>query len=275
MFTINPTSAKSINSLLKELRKTDKPLALIARKVFTNLKNKEFDVQPAVSKDLAQAYNGKEKSVSVSLACSKIFSSITFDEIDEEIIVPEICIEEVPQRFAFIAETAYEDMTAYELSLCLFKDLGTEKEVEISNLNTGLKIKLDMLDQLKEALVVKYPSIRVELLEEKLANALAVTKLEKSSSLALFEGNLAVYGHLATTKTVDSTNFKFLAEIGGDKTKTLDILILQSAFKTYKEFVALGDLPQTDNNFNLAVMAMVQGVKPVSEKNKENLNNLF
>jgi len=108
-----------------------------------------------------------------------------------------------------------------------------------------------------------------------LANALAVVKLEKGSSLTLVNGNLALYQALSTDKTVDSSNFKFLATIGMDKTLTLDVLILQSTFRTYKELVAQGELEATPNEFNLAVIRTIQGIKEVSDSNKEAIRNLF
>mgnify|MGYP006995574479 CR=1 FL=1 len=275
MYRINPTSNKVINTELAEIREVNKEEALTARKVYSNLKNKAFDVIPEDGRELQESCTCTDiGSFSLIRACNTLIEFLEFEEI-EEVEVPEIDLEEAKDRYAFIESTLYSDMTAHQLALVLFHDLGTEFEVQTMSMNAGLKLKLDLLDELKSHLVEKYPDIRTEVLTAKLANALAVTKLEKGSSLALSEGNLAVYNYMATTKVVDSKSFEFLAEIGGDTTKSLDILILQSAFRSYKEAVAKGDLPTTSAEFNLAVMRMSSGITETTTKSIANLDNLF
>jgi len=168
MFRITKETSTNINELLASLRETDKDSALMARKVFGNIKTKEYSEVPATAKELTEYYNGKESQLSVLGACSRILESLMFIEIIEEstqdIEVPEIEVSEIEdtERFSFIANTAYADMTAHELTLVMFRDIGTEEEIKIVNMNTGLKLKLDLLDNLKDELVINHPNIRVE-----------------------------------------------------------------------------------------------------------------
>ncbi len=275
MYQITKNSNTVINNELALIRETNKAQALSIRKVYDNLQCRDFDSIPTTGADLVEAYSGTIIGFKLVIACNTIIEFITFEEV-EEVTVPDIDVPNLDEdRFAFIETTMYEDMSAHQLSMCLFRDLGTEIEMSTTSMTSGLKLKLDLLDELKSELVTLYPSVRLDALTAKLANALAVTKLEKGSSLALDEGNLAVYRMMTTTKTIDSKNFEFLAQIGGDKTKSLDILILQSALRTYKEEVAKGELPATPLALTSAIMKMSSGIVKTTPKSLEGLQNLF
>lgn len=293
-YTINPDTSALINTLKAELRlEGKKDLALSITKVYGNIKKHTFN--GTTVKDVLASYTGKVVSgLAASVAIGIMLNVLIFDEVevspelsvevvetettsvDEDIVVPEIQVDTSYQsRYSFINTMDYSEMTAQQLTLVLFKELGQELEAKITSMQTGSKVKLDMLDELKSHLVNLYPEVRIEKLEEKLANALAVTKLKAGTSLAVVDGNLAVYGHMNTGLTLDSSNFEFMATIGGDTTKALDILILQSAFKTYKEEVSNGNLPMTSNELNLAISKTVTGVEPVKKSSLEAIKNLF
>lgn len=277
MYKINSTANNAVNEELALIRQVDKEQALSLRKVYSTLTCQLFPIEPTTPEELLESLDieqGSLKARSTLIACRALFEWLTFEEV-EEVPAIEIKLEDENDRFDFIETTNYADMTPEQLSLVLFRDLGTEVEMTTQSMTTGLKLKLDMLDELKHNLVMEYPEIRTEILTTKLANALALTKLEKGSSLDLTEGNLSVYNYLADTRNIDGRNFEFLAEIGGDKTKALDILILESVFKTYKEHVAKGELPATCSDLNIAIMKAIQGVKPLSTASKNKLKNLF
>jgi len=266
-----------INDALNILRAEDRDFALTIRKVYNNLNCKVFTSMPYSGEDLVAYYNGNITDTDALHACNFIINLAGFEAHAEEVIdIPEIELdEETEDRFAFMDELEYSEMDAHQLSLVLLKDLGNEIESAAISMNAGLKIKLDMLDELKDHLVEMYPDVRVEVLTDKLANALAVTKLENGTSLALLDGNLAVYKYMATTKKADSKNFEFLATIGGDKTQSLDILILQSVFKTYKEEVTKGTLPATSAELNLAILRTTSGAVATTKKSIDSLKGLF
>lgn len=174
-----------------------------------------------------------------------------------------------------IANTVdYSDVSAHDLTAILFADMGSEIESEVTNMTTGLKVKLDMLDELKALLVAEFADIRPELLTAKLANALAVTKEAKGSSLYTINGNLGVYNYLDTDKQVDYTNYLFMADIEGEATKCLDVLILESAFRSYKAQVALGTLPLLNRALTLAIAKCIKGIQEVTEDNKSKVSKL-
>ena len=276
MYKINQTKSNSaVNEWLKDVRRVgQKGAALHIRKIYSNLKTQEFTEIPEDGKTLARAYTGKASDAVAIAASEKLIGVVDFIKVDE-VEVPQVMIcEDVSDRFAFIETTPVEEMSAHQLSLVLFKELGSEAEMRILAMQTGAKSKFDLLDELKELLVEKYPSIRQELLQQKLSNALAITKKYHGGSLALVDGRLAVYQYINSDEVVDSASFEFMAVIGGDKTQTLDIMVLQSAFRTYKELVAQGDLPATPNDLNIAITKAVQGVKPLDSKTKELLDNL-
>ena len=274
MYRITKNTDKVINTELAEMRLTNKDGALTIRKVYGNLKCKTVETIPTTIEDLVAMYTGTIEEFKVTIASAKLLHWLAFEEI-EEVEIPEIEIDDDICRFEAIENIAYEDMTAHQLSLVLFKDLGSEIETQTLSMTTGLKVKLDLLDELKDFIVKARPDTRIEVLENKLANALALVKKHtKESSLAVKDGRLLVYEYLATKETTDIGKLGFLAKIGGDKTKMLDVLILESAFKSYKSEMAHGNLPATSSDLNLAIVRMINGIKPVTEASKQIIDNL-
>ena len=88
-------------------------------------------------------------------------------------------------------------------------------------------------------------------------------------------GNLAVYGYLKSTEKLDVSNFLFMAKMSGEKTKSLDVMVLESAFKTYKELVAQGVMEMTENELNLAIQKAITCVKDLQDDSIEGLKDLF
>jgi len=265
-YTINTKATNPvINEELKVLRATNKALALNIRKAYNSMLNKEFTELPRTPEDLVSYMTNKNVAQFVKPAIANaIFNLIQFNEEDT-------CYaqEETP------APLDLDTATPVQLTQVLFDDLGTEIQSQIQAMTTGLKLKLDLLDELKASLKTMYPDMQSEVLTEKLANALAVTKLKVGSSLALKDGSLAVYNYMNIGMVVDSKNFEFMASLDADKTKSLDILILQSALRSYKEQVAQGNLPATSPELNLAVAKAISGIQTTSEETKAKLANLF
>jgi len=297
-YRLTTNTLDAIKALTKELRRAggDKDMATKITKVISLLKKTQFDTP--YSEGMVEAYTGKQPTSAVEEVVDYLFQNIEVEveevtedtvvqepkedetkgsEMEKDIEVPEVEVGESSYnaRYDFMNKLVYNEMTAHQLGLVLFKELGAEVESKTRAMSTGAKIKFDLLDDLKEKLVELYPEIRVEVLEAKLANALAVTKLKEGTSLAVVEGNLAVYNYLATDLTTDSKNFEFMAKIGVDKTKALDILILQSTFATYKEEIERGNLPMTSNELNLAIARAITGVEPVKQSTLDKIKNLF
>ena len=275
MYRIIETSDVKVNQGLDTLRETNNKLALKVRKLYSNVKNKM--IETADANGIIGAYNGKILSdIEVLIASAVLVNLLDFEDRLENLDDLDLIETDSnnSNRYEFMEYKEYSEMNPRELCLVLYKDLGTEIENSINSMTSGLKVKLDMLDEIKELLINNYPDVREELLEAKLANALALTKEKYGSSLATVEGNLALYDMLSSDKVTDSKNFQFLAKIGADKTAELDILILQSAFKSYKEHIIRGELPVTPNELNLAITKIVTGVKPVTEENKNKILNL-
>jgi len=270
-YTINTSATNPvINEELKVLRATNKDLALSIRKAYNSMLNKEFTELPATPDDLVPYMTNKHVAQFVKPAIANVvFNLIQFEAEDACCTDTELPVEVTTTPLTL--ETA----SVIQLTQLLFDDLGTEIQAQIQAMTTGLKLKLDLLDELKATLVSTYPDMQNEVLTNKLAIALAVTKLKIGSSLALKDGSLAVYDYMNTDTTVDAKNFEFMASIGGDKTKSLEILILQSAFRSYKEQVAQGNLPATAPELNLAIAKAISGIQATSEETKAKLANLF
>jgi len=275
MFKLSTNSSTAKNSLTKAMRKAkQKDQALSITKLYSHIKDKEFDTIPTTGTELAKYYTGDVlTTLQVSVACANLIEVLEFEEIEEDCIydIPEVVTAPaIESRYSFMDTTDFNNMSAHQLSLCLFKDLGSEIEVKILSMQTGFKSKLYLLDELKANIVAKYPDIRLEVIENKLANAMVITKLKTGSALSIdpSSGNLSLYQYYKTTlvgSDSDVQNMSFLAAIAQNKQQTLDIMILQSAFKSYKEAVASGLLPVTSNEFNLAVTKIIQGVLPTTQ----------
>lgn len=279
MLQINTTTTNNtITQKLAELRQTEPGIALRIRKVYEAIKCAEFTEEPLFGADLAIAYTGSMVSKDNALeACEIMLEWIDFIEAEvTEYDIPDVEIPKLEDRFAFLDNKEYADMTAYDLYMWLFHKLGTELEQETMSLNIGLKDKLDMLDELKALVVENFPNIRKEELTARLANALAITKQERGSSLALAEnGNLALYEYLSTNRKAESKNMQFLADLNANKTAPLDILILKSAVKSYKAEVAKKRLPVLPKEFNLAVANVISNKQPLTEESKNLVKGMF
>ena len=268
-YTINnEASRNAVNKSIKELRKEDMATSVMLRKVNGNLEDKVYAAVPTNSAELLAMYNGKEDIT--NLDATVLLMSLEFMEVAEVITEP--------TKEAIIAESAevvaYEDMTAAQLTARLFADLGSEITSEVVNMTTGLKVKLDMLDELKALLRTNFTDVRSEVLTARLANALALTKEAKGSSLHTTNGNLAVYEFINSEAKAESKNFLFMADILSDTTKSLDTLILDAAFKSYKAQVALGALPIAPRALTLAVTKSINGIVEVNEDNKAKIANM-
>jgi len=271
MYVISEESSKIVNSELKDMREYQKDIALTIRKVYSNLKKKEWQEEPRDTLDLINAYSGKLGILQIETGCDYLIKWLTFEYI-EDIEVPVVHFDDTEEDEV---SKEYSSMDASELAEVLFRMMGTEVKKSITAMTTGLKIKLNMLDELKQVLLDSYPNIRIDVLEEKIAKALALVKLDKGSSLAVEDGNLCLYKYLKNDRTIDSSNYVFLAKIGGDKTKTLDALILQSAFRSYKDGLSKGTVKDLGNEFNLSVVHCINGIKPVSKESLEAIKDLF
>lgn len=262
MITINKQQSNTqVNANLKSLRKEDKELSLLLRKVYTNISEKEYAKEPTTSEELLAVYNGKEDIT--DLDASTLLLSVSFVTLE----TPEDTVGTIVPVVA--EDVAYEDMCIQHLTNTLLKDLGGELTSEIVNMTTGLKVKLDMLDELKSEVLKAHGDIRPEILTARLANALALTKEAKGSSLHTTGGNLAVYKYLNSDKRIDSKNYLFMADIEADATASLDILVLDASLKSYKAQVALGALPIPPKELILAVSKAINGIVEVNEDNKE------
>ena len=259
MFKINIESKKIVTQELAELRVTDKKTALLVRKLFSALLKKEFEAVPTDSKELTAAYTGSVlTTLEVIKASILLLDMISFEEIVAEEI-EEVEIEEIEVgcnqgRYHFIDNLDIHQMDANQLCLVLFRDMGTDIETEVIALTAGLKDKTDALHRVKRKLFLNNPTIRPEVIIDRLANALAVTKLEMGSCLATRGTKLAVQANLKTTTVTDHKNFVFLAN--AEPNKTLELMVLKAAFKQYKELVAQGTL-QVDNKTNWALIMAI------------------
>jgi hypothetical protein len=272
MYSINTTkSTPSVDATLKALRTEDKDLALNLRKIYTNIESATFDSIPTNSAELLSAYVGAIDITDVN--ASALLYSLEFDEISA-VDVHTADAEVMHNIVEPAVQPSYLEMNAEQLTNVLFADLGTEITNEVVNLTTGLKVKLDMLDELKELLRTKFTDIRPEVLTSRLANALALTKDSKGSSLFTIDGNLAVYEFLNSDKKMDHKNYLFMADIEAPSTKCLDTLILESAFRSYKAQVALGTLPIPSKQLVLACTKAINGVKEVTSSNKAKVSNM-
>jgi len=270
-YSINTkTTNATINSELKLTRATDKTAALNLRKAYNSMLNKEFTELPQVGADLVPYITNRNIADFIKPALANILVEL-IDFTEVECDEPAELVDQPSTDISIDVETA----TATELTQVLFDDLDHEIQGKITAMTTGLKLKLDLLDELKATLLDAYPDIQTEVLTAKLANALAVTKLKTGSSLSLIDGSLAVYDYMATDIDADSKNFEFMADIIGDKTKSLEILILQSAFKSYKEEVSRGKLPMTSAKLNLAIAKAVSGIQQTTDETKAKISNLF
>jgi len=266
MTTINKlNSKKSVDSTLKALRQEDKKQALLLRKVYTHIIEREYTTVPTTSDELLAVYAGKEDIT--GLDATPLLMSIEFTTTEDEQPATEQV--SVTTESTTVEATDYDNMCPAQLTSILLADLGSEVASEVVNMTTGLKVKLDMLDELKALMRTNFSDIRPELLTARLANALALTKEAKDSSLHTSNGNLSVYEFLNSDKRLDSKNYMFMADIEADATASLDILILEGALRSYKAQVALGALPVPPKELILAVSKTINGVVEVTEDNKQ------
>lgn len=260
------TSAQAVNKTLKSLRRNDKAAALLLRKVYTNISEQEYTTEPTNSVELLAVYTGQEDID--SLDATILLDAIEFDLVPTIVHTADA---NLVQQTVELVNVPYADMPITQLTKVLFADLGTELESQVVNMTTGLKVKLDLLDELKQLLVNTFEDIRPEVLTARLANALALTKEAKESALHTTNGNLTVYDYLNSDSKSDSKNYLFMADVTADQTASLDILILESAFRSYKEQIAAGALPIPDRELTLAVTKAIKGITALKSDNKDKL----
>jgi len=265
------TSAAAVNKALKVLRKTDKDLALLLRKIYTNISEQQYTIAPTTCKDLLAAYTGAEDIT--GLDATVLFDAISFDfaqAVESELVTGVTAIE-IPAPVEPSVPVDYSAMTVVQLTNVLFADLGSEITAQVTNMTTGLKVKLDLLDELKQLLTANFDDVRADVLTARLANALALTKEDKGSALHTTDGNLSVYNYLNSDVKTESKNYLFMADIMADTTASLDVLILESAFRSYKEQIAVGALPIPDRALTLAVTKAIKGICALKDNNKDKL----
>jgi len=267
MIIINKAnSKKSVDSTLKVLRQEDKKHGVLLRKVYTHIIEKEYTTVPTTSDELLAIYTGKEDIT--GLDATALLMSIEFTTTEDEQPATEQ-VSNTATEPTIVEPIDYDSMCPAQLTSILLSDLGSEVASEVVNMTTGLKVKLDMLDELKDLMRTNFSDIRPELLTARLANALALTKEAKGSSLHTSNGNLSVYEFLNSDKKLDSRNYMFMADIEADATASLDILILEAALRSYKAQVALGALPVPPKELILAVSKTINGIVEVTKDNKE------
>lgn len=265
MYRINKSkSSKLVTRALVLLAKVDNKLKKLLRKVNTNLLTKNYLEIPATSEELLAMYNGKEDITNID--ASVLLGALVFEEVEVE---TEQEIVHTP------IDMDYADMTVEELTATLFNDLDKEATTSIVAMTTGLKVKLDLLDELKATVRDSFPNIRSELLTAKLANALALVKSVKGSALNTGkDGNLTVYKYLNSKDKIACDNFVFMADFESEDTNTLPILILEATFKSYKETVNLGLLPIPSSELVIAVTRAIKGITAVTEDNMNEVSSM-
>jgi len=157
----------------------------------------------------------------------------------------------------------YSILTDAELVQELFNLLTKEQRQEIQNMSIGLKPALDALAELKSALVSKFSNVREDLIEEKLANALALAKREYGSSLRFVDGNLGLIKFLKSDEKLDSDNFKFLASLSQEP-KPLEVMFLESGLRKLLE-ISENILRDVPSEFIIELKRRINGIKPLED----------
>jgi len=280
------SSDKVVTKRCKKLRAESKEEYLNLRKVYNNLRTKVFDntdVKNLVTECTVKAMKSETVEDNINLLLELIEFEEIEDELDllddmEDLDLESDNINCYSNRYDFISTTDINHMTCEQLSLMLFKELGSEAESKVVNMSVGLKIKTDLLDELKQFLLTNYADIRQELLTQKIANALALVKQHtKSSSLSLDnKGELLVWQYLSSKEVADkdiTENMKYLADINSTKLG-LDQMILKSTLAVYVEEVEKGNLEIPSRQLIIAVKRAISGAKQASQDTMDKAKNL-
>lgn len=271
MYKINiKDSNKSVTAGLAELREYDKKQALVCRKVYDNLKCKDFGYIDEA--DILVEYNGPLSENDSLVAIRILEEFLTFDEVDEpeEIDVEDIEIEEIN------TDKPYEDMTVEELIKVLTNQLGTETELSIERMSTGLHIKQELLYELKQELLAinneesEEDKLSDEYLTNTIAIALALVKKHYKNSLSInpVSGDLWIYDYLHSEEVVDYKNYVFMSGINDPK-PDLELSVLEATAKTFNtECVTNPDLDFMPREFNIVVSKKIQGITEPTEDRK-------
>jgi hypothetical protein len=167
--------------------------------------------------------------------------------------------------------TNYKEMSNAEL-LEQVNSLLTDDEIKtLSNMTLGLKIKLELLDDLKSQLTNANKDVMDEVIESKLANALALTKEACGSSLSLdSNGKLQVINYILSDKeSNDSKNFEFMASLS-NKTKNVEVMLLDASLRKVVE-LSKTTFSHLEPALVLEIRRRITGAKPLDDSDIEKL----
>jgi len=165
--------------------------------------------------------------------------------------------------------TNYENMSNEELLNELTNLLTKEETKTIEAMTIGLNLKVGELNKIKRLLIQANPQKTKEFLELALAKALALTKTELGSSLELdTNGKLAVMARIGSKETVSDDlieNFKFMANLSDLTDKSLELALIESAFK---KVIDLSEtiLENLSPQVVLEIRRRVTGIQSVGEE---------
>jgi len=169
----------------------------------------------------------------------------------------------------------YSKMTDIELISLVTEKLSPEQIAEINNLSIGLKPKADMLDEVKKTLTKKYPDIREELVELKLAKALALAKKLYQSSLHIVDGHLAVIKTIHMDDELDKLNekeyknFLFMANLK-QSVNTLEVMVLEQGLRKVMS-ISSNILLDLEPELIVEIKKRINGEKPLPDNALDNV----
>ncbi len=169
--------------------------------------------------------------------------------------------------------STYTHLTNNELLFEIGQLLTDEQNTTVANMTIGLQVKLVELDRIKESLVVANPNVAQEVLEDKLANALALAKLNFGSSLAVdpVTQKLAVISMFLSDKVVDHDSFYY------ERTSSLDVvdrdLEVMLIDATFRKIVNLSEttFDNLEPEMVLEIKRRISGIKSVDSDDMASL----
>jgi hypothetical protein len=144
--------------------------------------------------------------------------------------------------------------------------LLTDDEVKtLSNMTLGLKIKLELLDDLKSQLTNANKDVMPEIIENKLANGLALTKESHGSSLALdSNGKLQVINYiLSDRESKDVDSFTFLASLSS-RAKSVEVMLLDASLRKVVE-LSKTTFSHLEPSLVLEIKRRISGAKKIDD----------
>jgi hypothetical protein len=165
----------------------------------------------------------------------------------------------------------FKQMSNTELLVRVNNLLTDDETKTLSNMTLGLKIKLELLDDLKSQLVAANKDVMDEIIEDKLATALALTKESHGSSLALDgNGKLQVVNYILSDKeSNDAKNFQFMASLS-NKTKNVEVMLLDASLRKVVE-LSRTTFSHLEPALVLEIRRRVTGAKPLDDSDIQRL----